>query len=164
MGKDFSLYELTSQYLQVMDLTEEMDQETLKDTLESIEEQFEVKAENIIKLTKINEGEAAVIDNEIKRLQDRKKALDNKNKQLKEYLYHHMTTSNIKNVKSPLFTISIKKNPPKVNILDEAAIPPFYFKQKVTHELDKKDLLKDLKAGEEIEGVTLVQETRLDVK
>lgn len=159
-----NLYDLTSSYLQVMDLSQEMDQETLKDTLEAIEEQFDLKAENIIKLTKINEAEALAIDTEIKRLQDRKKSLDNKNKQLKEYLYHHMTQTGIKNIKSALFTISIKKNPPKVKILNEELIAPFYFKQIVKHELDKKELLKDLKAGEEIEGVTLIQDTRLEVK
>lgn len=162
--KSFSLYELTSNYLQVQDLSEDMDQETLQNTLEAIEEQFEMKAENIVKLMKMNEGEAAALDTEIKRLQERKKKIDTKNTQLKDYLHHHMTQANIKKVNSTLFTISVKKNPPKVKVLDEAAIPPFYFRQIVKHEVDKKELLKDLKEGQEIEGVTLAQDTTLTIK
>lgn len=164
MSEKFSLYELTSNYLQLQDLSEEMDQDTLKDTLEAIQEQFDMKAENIVKLTKINEAEAAAIQVEIERLAERKKKLDNKNKQLIEYLHNHMVAADIKNVKSTLFSIKIKKNPPKVKILDEAAIPPFYFRQIVKHEVDKKELAKDLKAGVEVEGVTLIQETKLEVK
>lgn len=162
--KGFSLYELTSNYLQVQDLSEEMDAETLKDTLDSIEESFNHKAENICKLMQMNDSEGLVLDNEIKRLQERKKALGKKNDQLKDYLFHHMKQTDMKEVKSTLFSIKIKKNPHKINILDESAIAPFYYKQKVTHELDKKELLKDLKAGLEIDGVTLVQETRLEIK
>lgn len=157
-------YELTKAYLQVMDLSEEMDQQTLSDTLESIEEQFETKAENIVKLTKLNQAEIDAIKLEVDRLNARKKALENQNTNLENYLYHHMTTAKINKVKSTLFTISIAKKPPSVGVVDESKIPAFYFKQKVEHVLDKKDLLKDLKEGQEIEGVQLVQGTRLSIK
>lgn len=157
-------YELTKAYLQIMDLTDHMDEQTFLDTLESIQDQFEVKAENIVKLCKLNDGEITAIEEEIKRLEHRKKMIENKNSRLVEYLYHHMKTANLNKVKSPLFTISIAKNPPKVKVLDEKKIPPFYFKQDVKEVLDKKELLKDLKTGLEIDGVVMVQDTRLDVK
>lgn len=158
------LFELSSAYLQIQNMADEMDSDTLKDTLESIEEEIGTKAENIVKLQTLNTAEIHAIDVEIERLTNRKKALESKNKQLGEYLFSQMSAMSLNKIKSPLFTISVVKNPPKVEVTDEDGIPPFYFKQKVKFELDKKELLKDMKDGLVISGAKLVQDSRLQVK
>ncbi|EPV6683415.1 siphovirus Gp157 family protein, partial [Listeria monocytogenes] len=52
------LYELTQAYNQVLEMAEELDTETLQDTLDSIREPIEEKAENIIKMVKSIDAEA----------------------------------------------------------------------------------------------------------
>ena len=53
--------------------------------------------------------------------------------------------------KGQLFSFSIQKNPPSVNVIDEKLIPEEYFiPQEPT--LDKKRLLTDIKSGAEIPG------------
>lgn len=158
------MYDLAQAYLSIMNMADDLDPETLKDTLESIEEQFEDKAENIVRLMQLNKADMDAIDVEIERLKKRKTSLESKNKQLGEYLFHHMQETGINAIKSPLMTIKIVKNPPRVNVTDEDGIPPEYFVQKSKFELNKKELLKDLKDGLVISGASLVQDSRLDIK
>jgi len=47
------LYELTENYLQLLEMAEDMDPELLRDTLESIQESIEDKAENTAKTHQI---------------------------------------------------------------------------------------------------------------
>ncbi|HDU0469623.1 TPA: siphovirus Gp157 family protein, partial [Listeria monocytogenes] len=74
------LYELTQAYNQVLEMAEELDTETLQDTLDSIREPIEEKAENIIKMVKSIEVEAEGLAKEVERLTKRKTALDAKAK------------------------------------------------------------------------------------
>lgn len=62
-----------------------MDEEILRDTLDSINEAIEYKAENLAKIVKEVEGKAELIDSEIKRLQERKTSLLNNAKSIKHY-------------------------------------------------------------------------------
>jgi len=157
-------YEIAKSYNQLLDLSETLDPEVLKDTLEAIQENFEEKSINITKIIKMNEAEVDVIETEIKRLKERQQVINNSNDRLKSYLYTHMTATGIDKIKSPLFTLSITKNPPKTNVIDENLIPIDYKTFKTVISVDKKQILADLKEGKEIEGVKLVQDTKLTIK
>lgn len=73
-----TLYQLSESYIKVLELAEQLDEEILRDTLDSINEAIEYKAENLAKIVKEVEGKAELIDSEIKRLQERKTSLLNK--------------------------------------------------------------------------------------
>ncbi len=62
------LYKLADSYNQVVDMADELDDGTLKDTLDSIEETFDVKVENIAKSIKEIEGQADMVKAEKDRL------------------------------------------------------------------------------------------------
>ena len=82
------LYELTENYLNLQELLEnpEVPQDLITSALEQVGEELEVKAENIAKLIKTLEVDIAGFKEEEKRLSDRRKSLENRVKNLKEYL------------------------------------------------------------------------------
>lgn len=80
-----TLYQLSESYIKVLELAEQLDEEILRDTLDSINEAIEYKAENLAKIVKEVEGKAELIDSEIKRLQERKTSLLNNAKSIKHY-------------------------------------------------------------------------------
>ncbi|HFJ7984229.1 TPA: siphovirus Gp157 family protein, partial [Enterococcus faecium] len=57
-----TLYQLSESYIKVLELAEQLDEEILRDTLDSINEAIEYKAENLAKIVKEVEGKAELID------------------------------------------------------------------------------------------------------
>ena len=59
-----NIYEITNDYLQIMAMLEdpELDAQTLADTMEGIEGEFEIKAENYAKVMKNLEGDIPAIN------------------------------------------------------------------------------------------------------
>lgn len=151
-----TLYELTNQYQQLLELESEIDEQTFIDTLQSIDEAIEDKAENLSKVIKEIESTVSVITNEISRLQSKKQTLNNRMANLKTYLQGEMEKVNKTKVKGALFTVNIQNNPPSLKVDSADKIPKsFYIEQEPT--LDKKALKEAVKNGEVIEGVALVQ-------
>ena len=149
------LYELTQNYLSVMEMAEEMDTDTLNDTLESIEEEIHDKAENIAKLVKNLNADVDALKSEEKRLADRRKSLENKVTHLKEYLQNQLEVAGLDKVKRPTLTVSIQNNPPSVKVLDEKLLSDYMIPQ--DPKLDKKAILTALKEGQEVNGAELFQ-------
>lgn len=63
-----------------------------------------------------------------------------------------------------LFTAVIKKNPPKVVITDEKAIPINYIEEEIVSHVNKKDIAKALKEGKAVPGAELVRNNRIEFK
>ena len=74
-----SIYELTSEFQLIWNLMEEgnIEEETLKEVLQCTREELEIKLENYCKFLKNIDSDIAGLDGEIKRLQARKKTLQN---------------------------------------------------------------------------------------
>ena len=157
------LYELVQSYKQVQEMGDDLDQQTLLDTLDAINESIEDKAENTAKLIRSWEADVIAIKEEEKRLAERRKAVENRIQSLKMYLQIQMEMAGIETVKRPLISVSIRNNPPKVNILDESIIPSNYMiTPKPT--VSKKDIATALKNGEFVPGAELVREKGLMIK
>lgn len=151
-----TLYELTDNYQQVLEIAEQLDPETLKDTLDSLDDAIDSKAENSAKVIRELEGNINALTSEIQRLNERKTALNNNVRFLKEYLQNEMEKVGKNKIKSDLFTVGIQNNPPSVHVGNEKEIPRDYFTEQEP-KLDKKRLKNDLKAGAEIDGAELRQ-------
>lgn len=159
------LYEITEAYANLQGLLEDetIPVEVVEAALNEINEEFEVKAENIIKLMKSIEGEATIIREEEKRLAANRKVLENKADRLKEYLFNTMKIIDKKKIKTPLFTLNIAKNPASVTIdIDVEYLPLEY--QVFETKANKKAILEAIKSGEIIEGCSLEQKESLRVK
>jgi exonuclease VII small subunit len=148
------LYEYTQDYLHLLEISEELDEEVLIDTLESITESLEEKAENIAKVIRTFEAEAKILKTEEERLAAKRKTIENKITYLKKYLFDSLEMTGINRIKRPLFTISIQNNPPGVDVINPDLIPLDLW----THPdpvLDKRKILSILKAGDDIPGVAM---------
>lgn len=157
------LYELTENYNQVLEMAEQLDAETLKDTLDSIDEAIEIKVENTAKVVRSLESNVDAIDSEIKRLTAKKSTLSNNIKGIKNYMQESMEQVGKDKIKGQLFNIGIQNNPQSVNIIDEKKINLDYFIEQPS-KLDKKLLLADLKEGKKIEGAEIQQTRSLRIR
>lgn len=159
-----SLFDLSTDYQQLYDLiTEQEDEQILKDTLASINDAIEDKADGYVAVIKTLEGDNKAIDEEIKRLRQRKTSNQNGVKRLKESLQEVMEQTGKEKFKTALNSYSIANNPPSLDITDESLIPKQYYIEQQP-KLDKKELLKVVKDGLEIEGVELKQSRSLRVR
>lgn len=158
------LYELTEAYRNIENLLsdEEADTEALEKALSQVEDSIENKAENIAKLVRNIDGDIKALKDEEKRLAGRRKALENKQRDIKKYLELQLKTLEIDKVKTKLFTIYIQNNAPSVKITDEEAIPEDFYKY--SKSIVKKDILEALKDGEEVPGAEINQTRSLRIR
>ncbi|MEK0176165.1 siphovirus Gp157 family protein [Tetragenococcus halophilus] len=158
-----TLYKLTDNYQHVLEIAEQLDPETLKDTLDGINDAIDDKAENTAKVIRELEGNINTLAAEIQRLNERKTALNNNVRFLKEYLQNEMEKVGKDKIKSDLFTVGIQNNPPSVYVENEKKVPLDYFVEQ-DPKLDKTLLKNALKNGNEIEGAELRQQRSLRIK
>jgi predicted nuclease with TOPRIM domain len=157
------LYELTDNYMQLIELADQLDEETFRNTLESIQDSIEDKVENTAKVIKSIEADVLAIKEEEKRLKERRQALESRIDNIKDYLKEQLEKTGIDKVKRPTITVSIQNNPPKAEIVDEKTIPLTY-KIPQPAKLNKKAILEAMKNGEKVPGAVLVQERGLRIK
>ena len=153
-----NLYELTNEYKQFLEMDFEGD--AFKDTLQAIQTSIQDKAKNITLVLENWNSNTVALDNEIKRLQARKKVIDNKKAALKEWLKFNMESSGIDKIESDLFTITLGKAPKDTLLIvdDENAIPMDY--KKVSYSVDKVSIKKAIKDGYEVKGCRLTDGSR----
>lgn len=123
-----TLYELTGQFKELLEMieAEEMDLDTVRDTLEAIEGEIEYKADGYAKVIRELEGKTAVLKDEIDRLSKRKSVIENNIKNLKQALETAMRATGKTKFKTELFSFNIQKNPPKLVIDKPEEIPEEY--------------------------------------
>ena len=126
-----TLYELRNEWeyeLQTM-LEEGVDEQVINDTLEGIGAEIEAKADGYAKIMRNLQAEADAYGVEIKRMADRKKALESHVERLKRNLEQTMIATGKEKFKTELFGFNIQNNPPKVVIDNPQMIPAEYLIQ-----------------------------------
>ena len=156
-----NLYELSLAFQDVQNM--ELDPEVMKDTLDSINDAIENKAENIAKLIRNLESDVSAFKEEEDRLKTKRQATENKVKWLKTYLEDNMKLTGKIKFKSGMFNFAIQKNPASVNIADERIIPEDFLIQQLP-KIDKTALKELLKNGVEIPGAELKQTESLRIR
>lgn len=126
-----SLYELTGDYLLLKQMLEDedADEQAVKDTLESIDSEIEIKADNYAKIIQEFEGVVEMLANEQKRLQARKTKLQNSIEKLKSDLTAAMISTGKKKFKTDLFSFNIQKNGGQLPVIvdvDTSMLPDDY--------------------------------------
>lgn len=159
-----TLFNLKDAYQQVYDLIAEQGEESaLIDTLQSINDALEEKADGYVAVIKTLEADNVAIDEEIKRLRQRKTSNQNGISRLKESLQFSMESTGKEKFKTALNSYSIANNPPSLDVVEESLIPKEYWLSQAP-KLNKKDLLKDIKNGADIKGVEVKQTRSLRVR
>lgn len=162
-----TIYELTDDFLRLLEMAEdpETDPQAFTDTLEGLEYEIEVKAENYAKVIKQLDSDAAGLDAEIKRLQAKKSAIANSQDRMKKTLEGAMiATGNVK-FKTDLFSFNIQKNPPSVELDEEhLELIPIEYLIPQDPKPDKKRMLAELKEGKELGFARLKQTESLRIR
>ena len=158
-----NLYELTDSYLKVLELIEN-GEEGLEDTLESLNDTIELKADGYARIIRNLEANAVALKTEIDRLTNRRRSIENSIDRLKENLKNAMIATGKEKIKTDLFNVTVVNNPVAVNVIDEKLIPEKYFKVEIIRKLDKLSLRDAIKNGEEIQGAELTQGKGLRIK
>jgi hypothetical protein len=158
------MYELTDKYRQLLDVAEDVDSDLLADTLESIHDAIEVKAEATAAVIKEIEKDAAGLKVEIDRLSKRKQTYENNVKRLKQHLLNSLEKAKMPKVKGQRFTVSTRFNAPHVVITDENMIPVQFIKTVET--IDKSGLTALLKTpdGKNVKGAYLQKTKSLQIR
>lgn len=127
-----TLYELTGEYLQLLEMMgeEDVDPQVLADTLEGIGGEFEMKAEAYAKIIKELEAEVGKFRSEIDRLVARRISIENNIDRLKQHLFASMKVTGKLKFKTDLFSFGIQKNGGKrpVRLLDDVEVPEEFCK------------------------------------
>lgn len=157
-----TLYELTEDYMNLLELAEDpdIDEQAFVDTLEGIEGALEYKAENYAKVIRTLEGYASACDAEQKRLRTKKQTIDNNIKRMKAALQCAMQITGKTKFKTSLFSFGIQKNPAAV-VIDEEHLEniPDRFLIPQDPQIDKRAIKEALKAGEDLEGLAHLEQT-----
>ena len=107
-----TLYEISEQYRQLLEMLEdpEIDQDIVRDTLEGLEGELEVKAESCIIVSKRLEADADMVSKEIERLTKVKDSLTNNAKKIEESVMQTMVAAGKDKLPTKHFKLSIAKN------------------------------------------------------
>ena len=155
------LYELEGIFAQLQ--ATELDDKTFNDTLDSIDFQkdLEKNIEYFVKMWKNALSDAERFKQAKQEFYDKEKNAKAKAEKYKEAIERALTMSGKKKVEAGLFTVSLRKSK-QVDISDETKIPLEFMK--LEYKPIKTELAKHLKAGEVIEGATLIEKESLQVR
>lgn len=153
-------YQLVAQKLQDMDL----DEQTIRDTLESMSGDLETKATNKMMVVKNMEAFAVAMKEAEAGIAARRKALEKRMAWMEMDVFSTMIATGITKIECPYFKLTIQDNPAAVDVFDEAQVPAEFIREVITTSVDKAALKEALKRGAEVPGAKLSVSQRLVCK
>ena len=157
------LYELTDAYKKVLS-DDELDPQTVYDTLDAITDDIKVKADGIASLI-----------SELKNAADRKKKKadawresakidEAKADWLQRYLTEELDNAGIKKLDTDNHLLSVRNYTPSVVVEDNGKLPFDYLEQKIDYRPVKKRIREALQAGKEVPGAHLQKNRRTVIR
>jgi hypothetical protein len=160
------LYEIASEYQYILSNfydpeTGEVDETSLA-KMNDLKESLEKKCVAVACYIENVKAECQAISEAKKKMAEREAKVKKQLESLKEYLLYNMEKSELKKVTCPYFDISIRKNPPAVEVYDESAIPLDY--DRVEIKKDTAKMRQDMLNGIEIPGARLTQKNSVSIR
>jgi len=158
-----NLFTIETEYLKLMDQIQEAEGEITEELAEQLkinESQLQGKSIAYLEVIKQSEYDVVRIDDEIKRLQGIKKRNTTLVKNLRSRLLEAVNLFG--EFTSSTHTFGTRKSS-SIEVDNVNSLPSEYKVVKVTEQADKKALKEAIKAGEEIEGVELVEKLNLKI-
>ena len=165
-----ALYAIVAEYREQAEQLADMDldEATLKDTLESIQWPVEEKARAVAAVIGNMGAANDMLAEFIKRKQDQLKSAKSREEHLREYLLVNMLATGISEIKANdgSLTIKIRNNPPSVVVDDPSLIPARYMRQAEPPPPapDKKEIKAAIEFGENVPGARLVTKQSVTIK
>jgi len=101
------------------------------------------------------ESQAEVADREIERLRTRRRRFTGLQERLQYYAVRVMQTQNLKHIDGDTTRLTLRHNPPAVEITDESLVPAEFKTIQQTIACDKRAIKSAIDAGEEVPGAHL---------
>ena len=141
------LYELTGEFLKLYQLMQECDieEDVFKDTLEAVEGEIDYKCESYCKVINSLNGDSESLEKEIDRLKARQKKIKNNVERLRTAMQTMLEVTGKDKIKTSLFTISLRKNPPKLMVTGDVPKEFFIPQEPKRNDAAIKNLLKTQK-------------------
>lgn len=162
------LYEIAKEIYELMDslekYAEEHNGEVMPDFKEKISDltlQKEDKILNVAKYIKGLESDSSGFETEIKKLQGRKKSVDNRIEWLKGYL--NIYCDKDKRYEDSTTIVSWRKSK-YVHIVDESVIPEKYIVTTIAKSPNKLEIRRALDSGEDVQGAIVMENQSLQIK
>lgn len=149
-----------AQKIHDLSLIQGLDEQTLKDTMDSLQAPLNDKLEGIVYLMRQNSKDIASIQvdiDEYRHAQKTKKALQKQNDRLHDYMTEVIMTTGKNTVRTGKHLFKVKHKSYVTNILDEAKIPDNYKEQETSWKIDKTAIGKAIRSGEQIPGAEVVE-------
>ena len=163
-----TLYDIAAEYRQTADKLADLDldEQTIADTLEGMSGALEVKAQNVVMFARNLEATATAIKEAETAMAARRKAIENRAAGLRRYALSAMQVAGVQSIECPYFKLSVRKNPPAVEVFDAAQIPAQFMRtpEPPPPAPDKKAITEAIKDGQEVPGARLVSGERLEVR
>lgn len=144
-----TLYSLSDEYVQLMDLaisTDPEDEQAFSDTLEGLTAVINTKMDDYAVVMTHLKGRSDLIQAEIDRLKAMQQTIDNHEKRMKAALLYVMTEKlNQRKITTDFHTFTICKNGGKQPMEITEDVPDNY--KRVVYEIDTEKIRKELEAG-----------------
>lgn len=155
------LYELTDAYAELAALLDECESEEeaaqLWAQMDEVGASIAEKADNYARFLRNKQTEVDGLDKEIARLQKRKRSAENQIEQLREHMKFAMGVAGATEIRTTLGKWTVRKNAPRVEVLDESEVAPEFFEPQPPR-LMKSKLQQHWKdTGEIPDGCDVVQ-------
>jgi len=159
------LIEISQEYQALYDLASDTDDmATITQLYNKLEEDLEYKAESVRVVLSRLKNDSEYLSAEIKRLQQRKKSIDNNTDNLKSLLMWTMQKAGVPKLKTPKATFYFATSK-SLQISDEvqlSSLPSEYVQ--IEYKADKKALKEAVENGVVIDGVTITENETLRIR
>lgn len=151
-----SIYDIKAEFLTLWAILEDelTDDKTLAGAFETATDDLKEKLEGCCRYIANIKADIKGIEEEEKRLKERREAKEHAIDRLKKLMQDAMTAAGEKNLPCGTFTVYIQKNPEKL-IMDEkdlAKIPEIYLKPQEP-KIDTTKIKADLQSGKDVKGI-----------
>lgn len=132
---------------------EDIDEETLADTLEGLTDLHEAIAA-VVRAVLDDEARAEALKIRIRDMRARCERIENRSKQRRRIAAEAMTEAGLRRILAEDMTLSVRPGSPGLAVTEEAAIPEAFWRP-APPVLDRRALLDRLKAGDVVDGAGL---------
>lgn len=154
-----NLYELMDEYAALQEAidagasAEEV--EALIAAMDEAKGTLKQKVDNVCRVLRNIAGQVTAVKNEESRLTARRRALENNEERLREWVRTSMDLLDVDKIKTDLNSVTLGKGTEKVVVVDESLVPEEY--KTTTVRVDKKAILRAYKQdGEIVHGADIV--------
>lgn len=159
-----SLYEITDHLAALFESLDGIEDADLRRQCESEIDIYLIaevrKVDRITSYLAHCEAQQQLAADEIKRLQERKRSLERAQERVEASVERVMTTWGLQKLEGRTSSLSLKKCPASVEVLDIKEVPDAYKRITVSEAVDKTAARVELAAGREIPGLRLITDRK----